>query len=295
MCPPRLQAEVRIDRLTHGLADSEIGEHLLTFLDVLAPVLDIRPHLHAVPIWRGFPGIVNYRERHVHELPIGAEDSAVTVKISNRRKGVYGQDVRDHQSYEFSSERYVRDHLNIYWYTEQLVPNWDPAEHGDPERVHTVLSRFSLNSREYGKVYIAATVSPEVLSGVTERVRHLRANHPEQRDIVLALKSQLTTTLSTDRNAVIDDRVLVQQLHVDEATVKELLVELVRLNSLRTLLLWNCPNGGGTSEEAEHASEFPQRAECSRCGQVHEFSSAYVEVRFQSTEHLRRELFPHEP
>ena len=85
----------------------------------------------------------------------------------------------------------------------------------------------------------------------------LRINHPDQRRVVLALEHQLAKTLALDRNAVIDDRVLVQQLSTDTDMVRALLVELVNLNGLQTLLLWACPNGYGTSEEAEKASDFP--------------------------------------
>ena len=121
----------------------------------------------------------------------------------------------------------------------------------------------------------------------------LRVSRPQQRAVVRALERQLAATLSGDRNAVIDDRVLVQQLSVDRDIVRELLVELVRLNGLQTLLLWNCPNGRGTSEEAASVSEFPKSVECDRCGQVHNFSSADIEVCFRSTDRLLRELRTH--
>lgn len=118
----------------------------------------------------------------------------------------------------------------------------------------------------------------------------LRANRPKHRAVVLALERQLAATLSRNQNAIIDDRVLVQQLSADEQVVRELLVELVHLDGLRTLLLWQCPNGYGTSEEATNVSQFPASLECERCGQVHAFNSADIEVRFQSTDRLLREL-----
>ena len=118
----------------------------------------------------------------------------------------------------------------------------------------------------------------------------LRTSRPEQRSIVRALERKLAETLGGDCGAVIDDRILVQQLSADSEVIKELLTELVRLDSLRTLLLWNCPNGRGTSGEAEHVAEFPQWIECDRCGQVHAFNSEHIEVRFQSTDRLLRDL-----
>ena len=167
--PHQQQAEVRIDRITHGIGDKEVGEYLRDFLATLAPVVDVERHLGSIPIWHGFRAIANCRSG-TYMSTDGAEDPSVKVSISNRRAGGAGQDVRDHPSYPFAAEDYVRDHLNVYWETEKLVGSWDP-ERGDPRRVHTILSRFVLDDREYGKLYIAATVSPEVLSSVTERVR----------------------------------------------------------------------------------------------------------------------------
>lgn len=167
--PGKHQVEIRIDRITRSIGDKEIVEYLRAFLVTLEPVLDVEQHLCPTPIWDGFRAIVNCRDG-TYMSTDGAEDPSVKINISNRRAGGVGQDVRDHPSYQFAATAYVRDHLNIYWDTEQLVANWDP-ERGDPKRVHTILSRFTLGDRAFGKIYIAATVSPEVLSGVTERVR----------------------------------------------------------------------------------------------------------------------------
>ena len=158
--PDQQQAEVRIDRITQGIGDKEVGEYLREFLVALQPVLNVEHDLRSTPIWNGFRAIVNCRNG-TYMSTDGAEDPIVKVNISNRRAGGAGQDVRDHPSYQFAATDYVRDHLNIYWETEGLVANWDP-ERGDPKRVHTILSRFTLDERAYGKVYIAATVSPEV-------------------------------------------------------------------------------------------------------------------------------------
>ena len=118
----------------------------------------------------------------------------------------------------------------------------------------------------------------------------LRDSRPDQRSLVMALQRQLAITLSYDEHAVIEDDILVQQLSADRRMIHELLVLLVKLNSLRTLLLWKCPNGGGTAQEAENISDFPKSVECERCGHLHSFSSEDIEVCFQSTERLLREL-----
>ena len=168
--PSQRQAEIRIDRVSDGIGDKDIREHLSSFLRALEPILDASRHLSPTPIWNGFANIASWRDGTYMSVD-GAEDSSVKIQISNRRAGGFGSDVRDHSSYQFSEDTYVRDQLNVYWDTERLVGNRDP-ERGDPARVHTILSRFKLDAREYGKVYVAATVSPEVLSSVTEHIRN---------------------------------------------------------------------------------------------------------------------------
>lgn len=118
----------------------------------------------------------------------------------------------------------------------------------------------------------------------------LHESRPEQRGLVMALRRQLATTLSADEHAVIDDDILVQQLAADRHLVHELLITLVKLDVLKPLLLWKCPNGAGTSQEAENISDFPTSIECERCGNFHAFSSDDIEVCFQSTDRLLREL-----
>lgn len=169
LLPDQQQAEIRLDRITHGIGDKEVGEYLREFLLTLDPILNVDRHLRPTPIWNGFRAIVNCRAG-TYMSTDGAEDPSVKVNISNRRSGGRGHDVRDHPSYQFAATDYVRDHLNIYWDTEALAPIVD-LDRGDPKRVHTILSRFTLDDRTYGKVYIAATISPEVLSSVTERIR----------------------------------------------------------------------------------------------------------------------------
>ena len=167
--PERQQAEIRIDRINYQIGDEEIRTHLQAFLKALESLLYINRHLSPTPIWNGFRKIVKQRDG-TYMSTDGAANPTVSIQISNRRSGTHGTDVRDHQSYQFAADTFVRNRLNIYWDTESLVGNRNP-ERGDPERVHTILSRFNYDDCDYGKVYIAATISPEVLSSVTERIR----------------------------------------------------------------------------------------------------------------------------
>ena len=107
----------------------------------------------------------------------------------------------------------------------------------------------------------------------------LRARYPDQRLAVEQLEREITRTLSRDSSAVIDDEILTQQLSVELQLVQTLLVELVASHALRTLVLWRCPNGQGTTREAEDLKDFPELVEC-QCGQVHRFKREDVEVCF---------------
>ena len=169
--PEQGTAEIRIDRITPLLRanSTEIEANLRAFLETISPVLDADVHLHPTPIWDFFHAIVNDRSG-TYMSTDRARDPSVTVNISNRRARDHGSDVRDHPSYEYSSADYARDQVNIYWDIEHLLGSVDP-QRGAPERVHTLLSRFDCRDRPYAKVYVPATIPPEVLSSVTERIR----------------------------------------------------------------------------------------------------------------------------
>ena len=168
VCPRDQHAEIRIDRLSGYVRDKDMEEHFLTFLRDLSPVLN--PTLHVTPtrIWQGFSDIIRSRDDTFMNTDFAQSDS-VNVNISNRRAGLRGQDVRAHVPYDLSSSGYARDTLKIHWLVDKLLTNWD--EEDDPLTVHTILSRFGCNGDEYGKVYIGATISPEVLTSVTKRIR----------------------------------------------------------------------------------------------------------------------------
>ena len=117
--------------------------------------------------------------------------------------------------------------------------------------------------------------------------------HPDQQAILRELKQQISMTLSADRNALIDDRILGQQLHVEENVIKDFLIELVNLHGLRAVFLWSCPNTGGGLKEASKLSELPDSIECEHCGQVHYFNVDDVEVLFLPTDRLFGEIVGH--
>ena len=114
----------------------------------------------------------------------------------------------------------------------------------------------------------------------------LLVQHPDQRAAVVGLRDQLVSTLRADPQAVIDDRILSQQLQAEVEVVRELLVELVALYVLNTRLFWLCPNGRGTVAEESRFEDFPLTIECERCGQRHEFRRDQVDVQFVSSDRL---------
>lgn len=163
-------AEIRISKTTSAMDDKSAGEHLQDFTQTLSPVLYIDQHLRPTSIWDGFRAIVRERDGTFMATD-DTHDPSVRITISNRRAGWHGRDVRDHPTYTFDDANYVRKRLNIYWDTERLLLAHNGPGQGNPERVHTILSKFELDGRAYAKVYVAAIVSPEVLSGVTKYIR----------------------------------------------------------------------------------------------------------------------------
>jgi hypothetical protein len=51
---------------------------------------------------------------------------------------------------------------------------------------------------------------------------------------------------------------------------------------------WICPNTGGTVLEADSEAEFPDVAECTKCGEQHEYDIAQTQVEFLPTDALLR-------
>jgi hypothetical protein len=116
------------------------------------------------------------------------------------------------------------------------------------------------------------------------------AQHSDRQASVTRLRDQIIHTLSVDPHAVIDDRILSQQLQTGIEFVRELLVELVALYALETRLFWLCPNGRGTVLEEPRIEDFPLSIECERCGQLHSFRREQVDVRFVSSDQLLENL-----
>ena len=80
-------------------------------------------------------------------------------------------DIRDHPDYRMERVDYTRDVLNMYWDAGDLVSQRDDLGESGPRMVHTILTRFRFDGREYGRVDVPVSVSPEVLTRVTEHIR----------------------------------------------------------------------------------------------------------------------------
>ena len=166
--PERQQAEIRVDRAATE-RDGDLQRQLKAFLGALQPVVDVDEHLKITPIWNGFDRIARARDETYMSTDEVVAASARLV-ASNLRAGLMGRDIRDHEGYVLDKGEFVRRHLSVHWRVGELL-TVDP-ERGDPETVYTHLSSFKLDGREYSRVYLSATVSPEVVSGVTGRIRH---------------------------------------------------------------------------------------------------------------------------
>ena len=114
--------------------------------------------------------------------------------------------------------------------------------------------------------------------------------YPDRHRMLDDLGRQLAETLAKNPHAVIDDRILSQQMDADQNLVKNALVGLVDLKGLRTRLFWQCANGFGTVKEADHIRDLPHSVDCDRCGETHLSNNANVEVFFVATEELVTEL-----
>lgn len=129
----------------------------------------------------------------------------------------------------------------------------------------------------------------------------LRAKYPTDYQLVSELESILVRHLRQDPEAVVDDDIVVQELRSvpqlaeiprerQRELAHRLLLELVSLEALKTVFLWICANGLGTTREAEDITSFPSVVFCERCGEEHFFSDEEIEVHFLPTAELRDHL-----
>lgn len=156
------RAEVRIDRVRGQLDDSLALDLFAQFKDDLSEVFDFDSLSTPVEIWRAFPAIVADREG-TYMSTDGAKDASVSITISNRRENELGTDVRNHPTYAYATDDYVRDTLNVYWLR-------------GGEKVHTILSRVP--GTGLSKVYVAAKLEPSLLDYVIERIRQSTLDAP---------------------------------------------------------------------------------------------------------------------
>ncbi len=119
---------------------------------------------------------------------------------------------------------------------------------------------------------------------------NLRSIHPDALSVIAVLERLVNQTLRRDPHAVIDDDIIVQQGRIDPVLVKRFLVELVAGHALVRRAFWLCPEGEGTTSEANNVKEFPPIIECPRCGREHFFKSKDVEVKFLPSESLLQEI-----
>jgi hypothetical protein len=161
------QVQVRIARASDR-DDTNLAKSLFHDFRVrLASMVDFHKHLEPVPIWNGFGKIVKAKDE-TYMSHDEAEDPSVLHRLSNRRARTAGSDVRTHSSYDMDSNKYKRKLLNVFW---KIPGGSDPDSY-----VHTVMSRFRVDTPhpplDCGKVYVAATVPPERLDYVLNRIRH---------------------------------------------------------------------------------------------------------------------------
>ncbi len=113
----------------------------------------------------------------------------------------------------------------------------------------------------------------------------MRASHPDQAELVGRIEQGLARILSGDPSAILNEELLGVPPRDYERT-RTLLLELVAARVLKLLFVWRCPNGNGTTWEAEALASLPDSVECDRCGDRHWLSEDDVEVHFVATRGL---------
>jgi hypothetical protein len=162
--PASGHVELRLDRV-RPLDDRKLAQRMLDEVkSALAPHVDFDKHLEVVPIWNGFGKIVEKAKDETFLTVDEGYDNSVTHRISSRRAGTYGKDVRDNKNYILNG-LYVRDALGLRWHTPAGLGNDEVGE------VHTFMSRFNVGDCDYAKVYLGARVTPEELQHVLDRIR----------------------------------------------------------------------------------------------------------------------------
>ena len=159
--PANDEVEIRIDRVRGGKYDDLAIAYCGDFLDTLKHVLRIGEHIEPIPIWEHFNEIARDRTDTFMNVDASA-DPAVKQRMSNRREGSYGTDVRDHPDYVMDQKTYVRDFVNIFW-------NID-SDSGS-KLIYTALNKVEVQDHECGKVYVSAKSEPSELEHVITRIR----------------------------------------------------------------------------------------------------------------------------
>lgn len=113
---------------------------------------------------------------------------------------------------------------------------------------------------------------------------------PQRRATIEALERQISGLVRRNPRAVIDERILSQQVNARIEWVKEALVALADRSALRVRLFWLCPTRPGTVLEEDDVNDFPLTYECENCGQLHHFRREEVDVRFLPSDELLREI-----
>ena len=112
---------------------------------------------------------------------------------------------------------------------------------------------------------------------------HDTTPHPLGQIAIKRVRKTLASTLRENPEAIIETERVAQQTQLSPETAERLIQEFVNIGCLRTLYLWKCLNGVGTSKEAHAKHEFGSKVECDRCGDVHYYSEGNIEEVFEAT------------
>jgi hypothetical protein len=190
--PVNATVEICIDRL-RGEDDEKLAERELSeFLKAIEPAIRQEDHFEPVRVRHCLGTIVAETLDETFLNSDGVYDEEVSHRMSNRRKGTRGQDIRKNPGYSLADADYDRDGLKIYWFTGPMpaptdAETNDDDDSDDEERgggkaepvrpsVFTVISGLirvvDKKKFEHGKVYISAKISAKDRAHVIGRIRH---------------------------------------------------------------------------------------------------------------------------
>lgn len=164
--PDENELEVRIDRVRSSQDDRLATRNYQLFEASLVGLFDRVKHAEPLRFTPSQLAKIASAKKETYMTVDEAEDGDFSQRISNTRERAKGLDVREYEHYALDGKGLKRTSLNIYWRVND-------------EKIHSILSNVPLlmtddpTADELGaKVYLPATLQPQDMRHVIDRIRH---------------------------------------------------------------------------------------------------------------------------